>query len=109
MPQYKCTKCKATCISKNPWTRSVFLDNKFLASMGSTTIVKTKPFKPGSDMLCFNIELGIFPMEMASPERIASTLHQEIKNLASLSESELKEFLCTHDWEITPGTGEELS
>jgi hypothetical protein len=106
MPNYICSKCDLTAHSKNARTRSIFTDDK-LASLYSNLIqIKTVRKTNGLREVILT-----FPYMESSDDNKRPDEELEMDALKLIQEIEpacFKHVVCGHDWELVPGTGEEL-
>ena len=107
MPNYICSKCELTAYSKNVRTRSIFSDNKMSSMYSNLINIETTKKKNGLRQVTLTIPyLEHSDEEDKRPDEAleldAFKLVQEIEPEA------LKYLVCSHDWDLVPGTGTEL-
>lgn len=95
--QYRCKRCSATCESKNPITRSVFLDNQTEALLSHT--LKFKIVEEHG--LCwFRVSLLVEPTttELSGLQRLYAILRRMVLYERTGYPS-LEQYACIHEWE----------
>lgn len=95
-----CTKCGAHAYSKCPRCRTVFPENQQLAVLSHVLTAEIGDYgKQGKcdDLL---VSLTLLPDETGP-----SALARLLRYLHPLSEQDLIELFCQHDWQHKPGTG----
>lgn len=103
MPRYTCKHCGETCSSKNPTIRSVFPDDEKSAILSHMVNIDTAPV----DGIPETWDVTIQVLRRKGKTNVDAE-HAALKLLRGLSEENIKHWLCEHQWQIIPGTGDEL-
>lgn len=100
MPKITCKQCGATGSSKNPWTRSVFMDDKLEAVFSQCFQYKIDRTRPDSPVIMFNLRYIIGENDTDEYECVKSGLEFLKKYLEHCP---IESLACNHGdkgWEI---------
>jgi len=107
MPNYICSKCALTAHSKNVRTRSIFTDDQHSALYSNLIRIKTETKENGLRQVVLTFPYTEHDSE--EPKRSDEALElDQLKLVREIEEASLKHLVCSHKWELIPGTGSEL-
>ena len=107
MPNYICSKCALTAHSKNVRTRSIFTDDQHSALYSNLIKIQTTVKENGLRQVTLTFPYTEHEAEKGKRSNEELELDQ-LKLVREIEEASLKHLVCSHKWELVPGTGAEL-
>lgn len=105
MGNYVCTGCGETCYSKNPAIRSVFPSDQVASIMTNIVNVTTEVRKDGQPGIeGKRVVTFEFPYSDTDDTWSDAQLEAQcLKNVSTLTEDQVKHWLCDHRWDLVSG------
>ena len=107
MPNYICSKCALTAHSKNVRTRSIFTDDQHSALYSNLIKIQTTVKENGLRQVTLTFPYTEHEAEKGKRSDEALEMGA-LKLIREIEEASLKYLVCSHKWELVPGTGVEL-
>ena len=104
---YRCSNCGVTMHSKDPATRSIFINYEpEEQALGTTFMGRMKPYHEGSSMECVELEYGIYDPTREESSVARALIHLR-NTLSHMSDENIRRAACRHAWERVPSNGDD--